>query len=413
MATVRGQWKFNETPVLNNVSWEVEFTSDGLYCYGLYAGNHSGSLWYGSGVVEAYTESGGWLDEVYKTIDFGNTEQTVDDSFYEWLTANATQTLSIADKLALIAENEPKVYQAGYDRGYAEGSNAGGGGDGDGSYDEGYNAGYEVGKTDGRTEGVATGKAEAYAEVEPINAELEQTLYGTDTGGDSVIEKLDANVKQVNSDFVAIKNKLVENGVEVADGIRTADYASKIDEVYENGKQDEQDALWGTIQQGGNRTYYSYAFAYGWNDETFNPIYPFKIKTANSMLYQSAVTDTKVPIDIIEITSNGAVFDYSPKLVTVRKIIAAENGYISNRLFGACSLLENVTFEGVIGNNLNLQWSPKLTADSIRNIIEHLSGSVSGKTLTLSTTARTNAFTDDEWETLKATKSNWNYSLVT
>lgn len=53
----------------------------------------------------------------------------------------------------------------------------------------------------------------------------------------TVIEKLQMNADQANSDFVAIKNKIVEKGVEVADGTRTAEYADKVDEVYEQGKQ--------------------------------------------------------------------------------------------------------------------------------------------------------------------------------
>ena len=51
----------------------------------------------------------------------------------------------------------------------------------------------------------------------------------------TVIEKLDMNVKQANSDFVAIKNAIVESGVEVAEGTRTADYADKVKEVYQLG----------------------------------------------------------------------------------------------------------------------------------------------------------------------------------
>lgn len=45
--------------------------------------------------------------------------------------------MSIAEKLVTIAENEPKVYQAGYSQGNVEG------------LAEGYNSGYEFGKQDG------------------------------------------------------------------------------------------------------------------------------------------------------------------------------------------------------------------------------------------------------------------------
>ena len=47
---------------------------------------------------------------------------------------------------------------------------------------------------------------------------------------------LETNIHQVNADFQAIKTSLINNGVEVAEGTRTADYADKIDEVYEAGQ---------------------------------------------------------------------------------------------------------------------------------------------------------------------------------
>jgi hypothetical protein len=51
--------------------------------------------------------------------------------------------MNIAEQLQTIADNVPKVYQAGYDDGAAAG---GGGGSGD--YDEGYADGYEEGKSE-------------------------------------------------------------------------------------------------------------------------------------------------------------------------------------------------------------------------------------------------------------------------
>lgn len=50
--------------------------------------------------------------------------------------------MSIADKLATIAENIPKVYQAGYDKGKAEGGNT------EDAYNEGYESGYRDGLSD-------------------------------------------------------------------------------------------------------------------------------------------------------------------------------------------------------------------------------------------------------------------------
>lgn len=68
--------------------------------------------------------------------------------------------------------------------------------------------------------------------------------------------------------------------------------------------------------------------------------------------------------------------------------------------------------EGTISNSLNMQWSTKLTKASITSIIEHLSTTTSGLTLTLPKTAKEAAFTTDEWVVIVAAKSNWNISLV-
>jgi hypothetical protein len=68
-------------------------------------------------------------------------------------------------------------YQAGFQEGYAKGDKDG--------QDIGFNAGLYQGFTEGKEAGLTAGKAEVYSEIEPINAQLENTLNGTDTGGKS------------------------------------------------------------------------------------------------------------------------------------------------------------------------------------------------------------------------------------
>ena len=80
---------------------------------------------------------------------------------------------------------------------------------------------------------------------------------------------------------------------------------------------------------------------------------------------------------------------------TIAKIRTDENTVFSET-FNYCTALKNVTFEGVIGQNLNIRWSP-LSADSIRSIITHLSDTAQGKTLTLSRTAVENAIANGEF----------------
>jgi hypothetical protein len=94
--------------------------------------------------------------------------------------------------------------------------------------------------------------------------------------------------------------------------------------------------------------------------------------------------------------------------------------------FKGCANLKNIVFEGVIGEDINFQWSTKLTEASIRSIITHLSDTASGKTLTLSKVAVDNAFmfsgdggdvpgTDESnpyWPQLRDSKPNWTITLV-
>lgn len=265
---------------------------------------------------------------------------------------------------------------------------------------------------------------------------------------------LEMNVRQVNSDFQAIKDKIVEHGVEVADGTKTAEYASKVDDVFEAGKKAEYDAFWDAFQDNGNRTRYEYAFASGWSAESFNPKYDIKPTSAQYMFNQckakvdfrevlaknnitfdfsntgndvsyafSNCSFTAIPvINLTNLTkgdwSTIAIFGYNSTLHTIEKIIIKEDGStpIYGWFYSALSLVE-VRFEGVIGQNgLNLQWSTKLSKASITSIINALSTTTSGLTVTLSKTAVNNAFeggsTGSEWTTLIGTKTNWTISLV-
>lgn len=98
------------------------------------------------------------------------------------------------------------------------------------------------------------------------------------------------------------------------------------------------------------------------------------------------------------------------------EIVRSDESSIYGVAFGDCKNLKNITFEGVIGQNISFDTSTKLTAESIANIVEHLSDTAEGMTLTLSQTAVNNAdWTNTDyadWATLIATKTNWTFSLV-
>ena len=84
--------------------------------------------------------------------------------------------------------------------------------------------------------------------------------------------------------------------------------------------------------------------------------------------------------------------------------------------------LENIIFEGEIGKEIDIQHSHKLTKASITSIINALSSTTSGLSVTLSKTAVNTAFETStganngsistEWSALVATKTNWTINLV-
>lgn len=93
-----------------------------------------------------------------------------------------------------------------------------------------------------------------------------------------------------------------------------------------------------------------------------------------------------------------------------------------NHCFYNCSSLKDLrVVENCIEVSISLQWSPILSAESIRNTFGGLNSEVTGQTLTLSLTAVKKAFetskgandgdTSAEWLALKDTKPNWTISL--
>lgn len=211
------------------------------------------------------------------------------------------------------------------------------------------------------------------------------------------------------------------------------------------------DLFWDNYQNYGKLKSYQYAFSgERWNVETFNPKYdivPTNVNGASYMFANSTLEidlaehleNIGITLDLSNVTQQEHVFYYSnftrigvidasnatrfyqmfrnnTKLKTIDKIILNENAAFSNT-FHYCSALENLTIEGTIGQDgLNLQWSTLLTKRSIESVIEALSKTTSGLTVTLSKTAANNAFgidVDDkttyteEFNTLINSKNNW------
>lgn len=222
---------------------------------------------------------------------------------------------------------------------------------------------------------------------------------------------------------------------------------SDYDGVYEAGKKAEYDEFWDGIQQNGTRTNYGWGFM-RWGSEYIRPKYkviPTELGGAYNMIYicpklkkvESAYFDlSQVPYGTSGTQSYAYQFATCPELEEIedvglqpsisysnfcsgdsklRKVACVrldKNSAVTN-MFISCINLEEVTFEGEIGQSgIDLKRSTKLNRASIESLINCLSKDATGQSLTLSKTAVNNAFTADEWAALVATRTNWTISLV-
>ena len=144
------------------------------------------------------------------------------------------------------------------------------------------------------------------------------------------------------------------------------------------GMQTAYDIFWDNFQNYGKRTDYSYAFAYGgWNDNTYNPKYIIRPSACNNLfMANTAITDTKVTIDLTNPNGNQkfGLFAGATKLKTIKKLIVNEriSFQSSSPMFNKCNSLEDIIFEGTIGQNISFGSSPLLSRDSMNNIFAHL-----------------------------------------
>ena len=161
--------------------------------------------------------------------------------------------------------------------------------------------------------------------------------------------------------------------------------------VFEAGKEKEHNDFWDVYQNEGKQmSTYAYAFAYEhWNDINYNPKYDIRpAYSCNMMYYGSNITDTKIALDITLCTLMDQVFRSAKKLRIIRKLIVKESSTY-NYTFRDCEALEEIIFEGVIGQNIDFSYSPLLKVESMINIFEHLkdiSGTGATRTCTLGAT---------------------------
>lgn len=226
--------------------------------------------------------------------------------------------------------------------------------------------------------------------------------------------------------------------------------------VYELGKKSQYDDFWDAYQQNGNLLNYASAFSgKGWTKEIFKPKYSIKPTYARLMFNYGG---NNCNIDMVELSKElGIVFDFSKTTSfyqcfcggffkrlgvidttsatsldsmfvefggdTIDKLIIRPDGSTGcGSSFTSANKLRNITIEGVIGKDWNMQWCP-LSKDSIISVINALSSTTSKLTVTFKKTAINNAFginVDDketypegsEYYTLINTKTNWIFKYV-
>ena len=215
--------------------------------------------------------------------------------------------------------------------------------------------------------------------------------------------------------------------------------------VFEAGKKSEYDTFWDVYQENGNMTYYAYAFAgVGWTQSVFKPKYNIEPVTPTSMFSSSRIVDIRpqtigVDVDFSKCTSfyylcsNSTIkyigvvdcssaqsaslsyiFSSAKELVSVEKVIMPEmdSAGFADKSFENAVKLEHICIEGVIHRSTSLRWSPLLSKASMESMINALSDTAEGQTITFSQAAKNNAFTDSEWAELIGTKPNWTFSLA-
>lgn len=228
---------------------------------------------------------------------------------------------------------------------------------------------------------------------------------------------------------------------------KLAAVAENVPKVYEAGKKAEYDEFWDSYV--GLTSFVNMFAGRMWNDTTFKPKYNLVAKgQANSMFYSNgcsnikqSLIDSGVRLDLSQATQVNQTFNYcyslelpeidlsnattlqgtfqnSRQLVTIDKVTFKDGANFSNT-FGNIPTLENLTIGGTIGGSgFDIHWSTKLSPASLKSIIDALSTTTTGLTITLPTTAEANynanppSGAPQTWAALIATKSNWSYAYA-
>jgi hypothetical protein len=228
--------------------------------------------------------------------------------------------------------------------------------------------------------------------------------------------------------------------------------------------------LWNNIQQFGARTDYQNFGQVIWTKKNFKPTYDFRPANAyllfsngsakyreqrkkdgmiimkdleqeqgitfdfsNCTQFHDAFQNSPFielnVIDLSRATYTGSAFyggasggEFSQMLRKIERLICSNTTPFISSTFGYASQFTYIGFEGVIAQNgLDLHWSTILNKESHIKLVNTLSSTTSGLSVTVSKTAVNKAFetstgandgsTSQEWLNLIATKNNWTISL--
>jgi len=217
----------------------------------------------------------------------------------------------------------------------------------------------------------------------------------------------------------------VEHGYE--DGYSDG-FQEGYDDGFSVGEKSEYDRFWDGLQRNGEEyLYYGYAFANRdlWTQENIEKV-KYKTLKANyvSVVFTGNTAITDLSMFRFELVTNSsgvqsrttysATFSGCTNLVKCMEI-NLDTVMSCPNMFNNCSALEELPVTGtLVATGLDLKSSTKLNKASITGIINALTDSILSVTpsITFSKTAVNNAFTDDEWTALAATKTNWTINLV-
>lgn len=220
--------------------------------------------------------------------------------------------------------------------------------------------------------------------------------------------------------------------------------------VYDEGKNTGVASVWNSIQGNGKRAGYSMAFVgTSWSKATFKPTFDIvPTGDAGGMFRNATSEDEQFSMEEIE-SENSVKFDFSKvtgfgfcfacglfktlstidlssatytdygfydgynadcKKQRIEHLICSDATVFGNSTFGYCSELEYVGFEGVMAKNgLNLQWSTKLSHESLLSLIDILEDKSSDTSSTVwkVTIGSTNKAKLSEEELLTVQNKGW------